>query len=194
MTLKEKYTIKNKKRAKQFIFFYSFLVIFFILYSSFARYEQASEGYMKATIANWKIALNGEELTSDNNTIENKITLIPTTNIDENEPTKIKTGQSGYFDIEIDPTDTEVSFWYQITLDLTNIPSNLNITSYSINDGATSDLPDTNLVSSTVSLEGKNIFTSSDKQTIKFFWNWPSGDYEEGEYTINANIEVKQVL
>ncbi len=194
MTLKEKYTIKNKKRAKQFIIFYSFLVIFFILYSSFARYEKASEGYIKATIANWKIALNGEELTSDNNTIENKITLIPTINIDENEPTKIKSGQAGYFDIEIDPTDTEVSFWYQITLDLTNIPSNLNITSYSINDGAISDLPNTNLVSSTVSLEGKNIFTSSDKQTIKFFWNWPSGDYEEEEYTINANVEVKQVL
>lgn len=196
MTLKEKYTLKSKKRTRQFIFFYSILVIFFVLDLSFAKYEMTSEGYTKVTVANWKIALNGQELSSNNNTLTNIITLIPTTNIDDTDPTKIKPKQSGYFDIEIDPTGTEVSFLYQITLDLTNsiLPNNFNITSYSINDEIVTDLPDTNLVSNTVFLGDKNIFTANDKQIIRFFWSWTNGDYEEKKYTINANVEVKQIL
>ena len=156
MTLKEKYTIKNKKRIKQFIFLYSILVIFFVMYSSFAKYEKTSEGYTQIAVANWKISLNGNDLTSNNSTLTDAITLIPTTDIDENNPTKIKPGQTGHFDIEINPTDTEVSFWYQVTLDLTNsvLPDGLNISSYSLDGGTTINaLPPNNILSNTVYLQ-----------------------------------------
>lgn len=197
MTLKEKYTIKNKKRIKQFIFLYSILVIFFVIYSTFAKYENTSEGYTKIAVANWKIALNGKELTNNSNTLTDSITLIPTTDIDENNSGKIRPGQIGYFDIEIDPTDTEVSFWYQVTLDLANsiLPSGFSIASYSLDGGATKNtLPANNTLSNTVSLDTKNIFTHSDAQTIRYYWSWESGDEGDTAYTIIANVEVKQVL
>lgn len=197
MTLKEKYTIKNKKRIKQFIFLYSILVIFFVMYSTLAKYEDTSEGYTKIAVANWKIALNGKELTSSNNTLTDSITLIPTTKINENNPSKIKPGQTGYFDIEIDPTGTEVSFWYQVSLDLVNsvLPRGLNILSYSLDGGITSNtLPEDNTLSNTVSLGSKDMFTDSDVQRIRYYWNWESGEGEASTYTIIANVKVKQVL
>lgn len=197
MTLKEKYTIKNKKRIKEFIFLYSILVIFFGVYSSFAKYEKTSEGYTKIAVANWKIALNGKELTSNSSTLIDSITLIPTTNIDENNPTKIKAGQTGYFDIEINPTDTEVSFWYQVTLDLTNsvLPSGLNISSYSLDNGTTINaLPSNNTLSNTVPLGDNGIFLESDIQRIRYYWSWDGEDTGDKAYTIVANVELKQAL
>lgn len=197
MTLKEKYTIKNKKRIKQFIFLYSILAIFFVMYSTLAKYEDTSEGYIKIAVANWKIALNGKELTSSNNTLIDSITLIPTTKINENNPSKIKPGQTGYFDIEIDPTGTEVSFWYQVSLDLVNsvLPRGLNILSYSLDGGITfNTLPKDNTLSNTVSLGSKDMFTDSDVQRIRYYWNWESGEGEASTYTIIANVKVKQVL
>lgn len=206
MTLKEKYTIKNKKRIKQFIFLYSILVIFFVMYSTLAKYEDTSEGYTKIAVANWKIALNGKELTSSSNTLTDSITLIPTTDengndlttdIDENTPIKIKPGQTGYFDIKIDPTGTEVSFSYQVSLDLMNsvLPRGLNISSYSLDGGTTSNmLPENKTVSNTVLLGNNGIFIDSDVQRIRYYWSWNRDEVGDTSYTIVTNVEVKQVL
>lgn len=194
MTLKEKYAIKNKNRIKQLIFFYSFLVLFFLLYSSFARYEHVSEGFAKIELANWKFMLNGKNVTSANSVLSDTITFVPTTNIIENNPTKIKEGQTGYFDVEINPTDTEVSFEYKVTIDRSSLPPNLTIDSYSINDGEKITLTAENKIEDTVLLEGKNIFTSDDIKKIRFFWNWPDEitDVEVG--TVVVNVELKQYL
>lgn len=197
MTLKQRYAIKNKKRWRQFIFIYSILVIFFGMYSSLAKYERASEGYIKIAVADWKIKLNGKELTGSSNTLTDSITLTPTTNIDASDPTKIKPGQEGYFDIEINPAGTEVSFEYQVTLDLVNskLPTHFSILSYSLNDGAPTILPPDNVLNGSVSLGDKNIFEKdSDKQTIRYYWKWDDGDGEGITYTIVANVEVKQIL
>lgn len=204
MTLKEKYTIKNKKRIKQFIFLYSILVIFFVIYSTFAKYENRSEGYTKIAVANWNISLNGKLLTNNNATLVDSIKLIPTTGIDNigtnsdgNNSIKIKPGQAGYFDIEIDPTDTEVSLWYRITLDLSNsnLPEGLSISSYSLNMGNTTiALPDDNTVSNEILLDGKDKLTNDDMQVIRYYWSWDEGDEGDAAYTIVINVELKQIL
>jgi len=199
MTLKEKYTIKNKKRMKQFIFLYSVLVIFFAVYSSLAKYEKKSEGYIKIAVANWKIALNGKELAENNNVLTDSIVLIPTTYIDAENPLKVMPGQSGYFDIEINPADTEVSFCYQINLNVTNNASSsgFSISSYSLDGGATVyTLPDNKTVSDTVSLGGRDRFTEQDTRTIRYYWIWDMGDEDISDivYTITADVEAKQVI
>lgn len=197
MTLKEKYTIRNKKRMKQFIFLYSILVIFFVVYTSLAKYENASEVHTKITLANWKFSINDKKITSTDNELIDSIILIPTTGIVEENPTKIKSGQTGYFDIKIDPTDTEVSFWYQVTLDMANskLPKGLTISSYSLDGGKTTKtLPSNKIVSNNVSLGNKDIFTEDDIQTIRYYWDWASGDNENIAYTIVANVQIKQIL
>lgn len=192
MTLKEKYTIKNKKRIKQFIFIYSILVIFFAAYTTLAKYEMSAEGHTKITLADWKISLNGKEITNNNDTLTDLITLK-----DSNNSSKIKPGQTGYFDIEINPTGTEVSFMYKVSLDLTNsiLPKGLKITKYSLDENITkNDLPLDNSISNTVLLDNKEIFTSEDIQKIRFYWEWDSGDEGDSAYTVITKIELKQVL
>lgn len=192
MTLKEKYTVRNKKRLKQYIFMYSILVIFFAAYTTFAKYENLSEGTTNISLANWKIALNGKELTKSNNTLADQIVLK-----DFNNSEKIGPGQTGYFDIEINPADTEVSFWYKITLDLekSKLPVDMNITKYSIDEGITeNDLID-NSFSGTLLLDNKDKFTKEDIQKIRLYWDW-QGEEESGDnaYTVIVNVELKQVL
>lgn len=192
MALKEKYTIKNKKRINQFIFIYSILVIFFTVYTTLAKYEISSEGHTKITLADWKISLNGKEITNSNSTLTDLITLK-----DSNNSSKIKPGQTGYFDIEINPTGTEVSFMYKVSLDLTNsiLPKGLRITNYSLNEDITKNvLPLDNSVSNTILLNNKKIFTREDVQKIRFYWEWESGDEGDNAYTIVTKIEIKQVL
>lgn len=196
MTLKEQYTIKNKRRIKQFIFLYSILVLFLTLYSSsFAKYEKETEGYLKAEVANWNMMLNDKKLTSKN-TEGFTINVISTTNKNENSEDKIIPGQNGYFDIVIDPTDTEVSFEYEITLDLKKFPESLKITSYSINTGDPIALQyeDTIILSDNVLLNERNIFTSDDKQTIRFFWTWNDEFNNIGSYEMGVNVELQQYL
>lgn len=199
MTLKEKYTIKNKKRMKQFIFLYSVLVIFFAVYSSLAKYEKKSEGYIKIAVANWKIALNGKELAENNNVLTDSIVLIPTTYIDAENPLKVMPGQSGYFDIEINPADTEVSFSYQITLELANNASSsgFSISSYSLDDGTNVyPLPDDKTVSDTVSLDGRDRLTEDDVRTVRYYWSWDIEDDKISNiaYTITAHVKAKQII
>lgn len=181
MTLKEKYTIKNKKRMPQFIFLYSILVVFFAMYSSLAKYEKISEGFVKIAVAQWNIALNGKRLTScNNNILEDSIVLIPAADAED-----------AYFDITIDPTGTEVSFEYQVALEL---PDGFHISSYSLDGGATrSPLPENNTLNSTVPLGGRSMFTDGDIQTIRYYWA-DDEDENTAVYTIAANVEVKQVL
>lgn len=190
MTLKEKYMVRNKKRLKYYIFMYSILVLLFTLYTTLAKYENFSEGTTKISLANWKITLNGKELL-ENNTLD----LIEFK--DSNNAEKIGPGQTGYFDIEINPANTEVSFWYKITIDLANskLPSGMNITDYSVDEGITKNPLIDNSINDTILLNGKEVFTDDDIQKIRIFWSWEGeADIEDNAYTINVKVDLKQVL
>lgn len=197
MTLKEKYTIKNKKRMKQFIFLYSILIIFLVMYSTLARYEKTSEGYTKIAVANWKILLNGQELTSDKNELKDTIKLIPTTNKDETNPNKIKPGQEGYFDIEINPIGTEVSFKYEVALneEQSILPEGFEITKYSISgEDEEKNWSENKKLTGTIGLGNDGTFGEEDIKKIRYYWKWKDEIYEEAEYKIIADVKVEQVI
>lgn len=195
MTLREKYTIKNKKRFKQFICFYSMLCIMLVVYLSMARYKKTSEGYAKIDIANWKIEVNEQQLTSDNNYFKDEILLFPDTNIDLGNPYKILPGQTGHFDIKIDPTDTEVSIAYEIKINLeeSKLSEKIKIEKYSIN-GGTEQILENHTVSSSIILNQNGKFTESDIQTIRFFWKWEQEVNTTQDYEVVADVQLKQIL
>ena len=101
--------------------------------NTYSRYVADTTGNLKMSFAQWQILVNNEDIINNSSS---SIVLTPV--IDENENVvnnKIAPSSSGYFDINIDPSNVDVSFNYSISLDVLNenIPD-LIITKYAILD------------------------------------------------------------
>lgn len=206
MTLQEKYSIGYKRRIGKFFALYSILALFFIFFTSTAsKYDSAFEGNANAGIAALSIKLNGNTITDARTTITDGIVFIPTSHIDANKPEKIKPGQSGYFDIVIDPTNTEVSFEYKVLLDIPNstLPNSFTISSYLLNStsGTPLPLPTNNTITRNCYLDSRSntavdSFLSADTQTIRYFWTWGEDSILEDNvtYKVAVTVEFKQII
>ena len=127
MNLKERYKSSGKKRKFKFFVFYLLLATFLIFYSTYSRYTTIEEGQPKAYIANWKVKINNEDITNKQ-TLSNMITLVPDTSRETTTDNKLAPGKTGFFDIIIDPTGTEVAIEYTINFDITNLPTGIILT------------------------------------------------------------------
>lgn len=196
MTLRERYTLKKKANIGTIGLFFLCFFVFFLLCFSIAKYEKDFSGNTNIDLANWEIAINDRKLTSSESELTNCIRLIPTTNIDESNPNKVKSGQTGYFDITINPAGTEVSFEYKITIDETKsiFPNKFVISSYSINNGESVSLASDKTMSANVLLNGKDGFTNDDAQLIRYSWDWAAGDDDDIDYSIVIKVELKQII
>lgn len=87
---------------------------------TYALFESSVSADISVEKATWKIIVNNTDITKE----DNKKFVIDKVNINENSHTetgKLAPGVSGYFNILIDPTNTEVSVKYDVTFDLTNL-------------------------------------------------------------------------
>ena len=158
------YNTRNKKRTHVVSFCLVILVItlLFITSNSYARYISNGGVDLKASIAKWYIEVNGVNVTSQTTTINDEINLIVTENATQDGA--IQAGQKGYFDISIDPKYTEVSLSYRINIDTSNLPSNIFLTKYSINDLETNfDMPNNNTFEGQILLHDNLALTNLDK-------------------------------
>jgi len=110
----------------------------------------------------------------------------------------------GYFEIILDLSNTEVSIDYKLEIDTSILEKNginLQITGYSINDGAINTI-ENNTISGEKILKEVNgettKFTAEDNCNIKIYWSW-TAEIENPEFTaeslkITVNAIVKQKL
>lgn len=140
-----------KKKIKYLIIILILVLSILILKSTYSKYTNKSKGSMNATIGQWNIKINDTDITRpDENNPADPIKF----EIDENnfiwnwennanvKEGKVAPGMNGYFNIKIDPTNTDTSFKYTFTLDATilkKIDTNLKITEVSLQDGKTFD-------------------------------------------------------
>lgn len=97
------------------------ITVLLLLFGSYFLYQDAYAKYRKKVIqnvdislANWDIKLNNESI-AGKDTISS--TVIPTFETNEYMAEGVLApGASGYFDIEIDATDVDVSFNYELTV------------------------------------------------------------------------------
>ena len=125
-----------KSRIKIMLVFMSLALTVSLMSNTYSRYVADTTGSLEVQFAKWKILVNETDITSGN---VSSIELTPV--VDENEnvaKNKLAPSSEGYFDIEIDPTDVEVSFDYEISLEVLNenIPD-LLVTKYSLIKGDT---------------------------------------------------------
>ena len=199
MNLRLRYRSRGKKRIIRFLVFYSFLVVLLILHSTFAKYTTVVDGTPKTQVADWHVKINEIDITQEN-TFSNLIELIPEGNVQTTYKKKLAPGQTGYFEIIINPEGTDVATQYNIDFDTSNLPKGIILTNYEIiEDNISSNFINGTSIEGEINLNNTNqSLSESDKKTVRIYWKWeetsttiPTKDIK---YYINSTITVKQKI
>lgn len=181
-------------RIKILLVFIPLSFLFCFMSNTYSRYVADATGNLKMSFAQWQILINNEDITNNKSA---SIVLTPV--IDENnnvKNNKIAPSSTGYFDISIDPSNVDVSFNYNITLNVLNenMPD-LMITKYAILKNDFDEKKDTidyneienNLISGSLDLKDITVATNSDEIeepsfepfTIRICFEWYEGKDEK---------------
>ena len=107
-----------KGKGKIILLLLSLTITIGFMNSTYSRYVAGTTGNVEADFAKWQLLVNNNDIT-DNNT--NSISFTPV--IEQSEHVRdnvIAPSSKGYFDIEIDPTNVDVSFKYKLSLQIEN--------------------------------------------------------------------------
>ena len=188
-----------------------------LMSNTYSRYVASSEGNVEIEFAKWQLLVNTVDVTSSSTSSISFEPVIETnSNVAKN---KVAPSSTGYFDIEIDPTNADVSFTYTIDLDIAseNVPD-LMITKYAIlpeNYIEGNSLQYNNLVDEKISSVMKYGTDNFKKTTLRIYFQWFEGQTEtmnetmddvadtnvgytaateDTTFAINANINFEQYL
>lgn len=184
--------------------------------NTYSRYVANTTGNVEVQFAKWQILVNENDITTSSSS---SIELTPV--VEQNQyvaDNKVAPSSKGYFDIDIDPTNVEVSFDYSISLTIenTNIPD-LMITKYSIVDSSYDEDKDElqinnikdNTITGSLTYDNKTENFKFEPFTIRIYFEWYEGtdetmndlaDSEVGNEAsnhslrLNANIKFEQKL
>lgn len=185
--------------------------------STYSRYVAGTTGNIDILFAKWQILINNQDITDQNSS---NISITPT--IEQNENIKENTvapTSKGYFDINIDPSNADVSFQYTVDLEIDNeeIPD-LMITKYAIlpadyEEGDTIEYTtlQTNTITNQLIYDNETENFSFDPFTMRIYFEWYEGEEEQMDdeddteigisaaedelsFTINANISFEQII
>lgn len=167
----------NKKRILIFLLFC--LVFIFLFQEAYAKYRKYASVQVDNTVAKWNIKINNE-LIGNKTTLTNRITPVITSN-NFVKADVLAPGSSGYFDVNIDATDADVTFTYEIGIskyDSYTI-NDLNIYAYAVDDFTTTN----NVVNDTVT---GTIQHNTASTTIRIYYNW----LDDGTDTMNNQTDT----
>lgn len=204
-----------KAKVKFLIVLLSLSITLSLTSNTYSRYVADTTGNLEVSFTNWQILVNETDITSNANS---SITLTPI--IEENSniaKNKIAPTSTGYFDIDIDPSNVELSFDYAITLAVENenIPD-LMITKYALLNSTDTEedaLEVTNIDGNVI--EGSLQYDNSvddfnfEPFIIRIYFEWYEGidetmddeadsligtNAQNETLRINANIEFSQKI
>ena len=195
MNLEIRYKGKLYKRIIRLVVFFSFLIAFVLYTNTFSRYASSGEADSNITVAKWEVDIT----TRDDGTITNELVLIP--NNTKSASGKISPGEDGYFDVIINPNNTEVSVDYKI--DFLNLPEGIKILSYEVlEDNTDQYIVYNNTVEGNIKLnDSRDALNSGDKKTLRFYWIYDDVNIdvasltnETSNLTIGMAVTAKQKL
>lgn len=160
------------KNSKKFLILLIGVFICLLLFSVvriYAKYLTSTSGQTGITIAKWNISVNNKSI-KNNSDISADIVPIFTGN-EHMSPDIIAPTAEGYFDLNFDFSDVDVSFNYEINVssDPTSSVSDLVATGYSIDDGEIISFDNFNQTISDDILLNSNI--SQRKIRVYILWN-----------------------
>ena len=159
-----------------------FIGLFFIYQYTYAKYRRGISGDVTMNVAKWQIKVNNEDI-SNGTVLHNSITpTFPGTQYIESGV--LAPGASGYFDIEIDPNDTDVAFDYQMTIVSSNGYNDIKLDGYTINPA----------VNNTKTSIGNGVISGSfaigdPAETIRVYVSW----YDESDNVMDNSTDTYAV-
>lgn len=129
--------LKYNQKIKIVLSCISLIICLSFIKDTYAKYITETNGQANIMVAKWKILVNNQDIITNNNITS---TITPTFEGNANiKDGVIAPGAVGYFDLLIDPTNTDVTFSYEITTTISEESSvqDLVVTGYSINDEET---------------------------------------------------------
>ncbi len=159
---------KTKKRYANFFLFYMAVAIIVFANYTFSRYTTKTSFSPSIGVAKFNVKINGVKV---DETTSFKIGLSETQNTYEN---KLVPDSNGYFIINIDPTDTEVSLQYELHFNLNEENANIKLTKYSVDNGATfkTDIENNTIKGDLILKENSKGFTAEDTIQMVVYWDW----------------------
>lgn len=170
------------KKIKILLMLVSISLTLGLMSNTYSRYVVDTSGDLEVEFTKWQILVNDNDVTNNNSS---SITLAPimesNPNIEEN---TIAPSSKGYFDIEVNPANTGLSFDYEVTLDILNedIPD-LMITKYALLDETYQEgdeiqtiIPTDNMIKGSLNIANNpNGFKPF---TIRIYFEWLEGEGE----------------
>ena len=155
------------KTKKKIIFFVALISLFYcvtFMQDTYAKYLSSATENAELTIARWSILINDQDVVNESDFTD---TISPIFNGTSNiKSDVIAPTAQGYFELEINGENTDVSFQYSIGIDTTDCEvTDLRITSYVI-DGVTTSFSGSNVVGSIL------LNDVSRTKTIRFNVEW----------------------
>ena len=163
--------MKNYKKFILLIILILILLLVFFLIQIFAKYLTSASGDTSMNIARWNILVNNISI-KENTDITN--TLSPVFPGNENiAPDIIAPTAEGYFDLNFDFKDADVSFEYEITttVDPNSSVKDLVVTGYSVDDGQKVELTNNSSIKDTILLTD-----TINNRKIRVFVKWDDGN------------------
>ena len=169
---------------------------------TYALLQSTGTGKTSEDVGKWVIKLNGTDISSGivNDFVIDDVTYTDNSNVANG---YIAPGRSGYADITLDPSGTQVSVRYDITIDLasTNYASNIQ---FSVTDlsGGNAIMTSPNTYSGVISLAG---ISAGNTITLRININWLNdvnyntndtdlGTVKDNALTIPVTVRVVQYL
>ncbi len=176
---------------KKCLIFLGVLCLVFTLFqivNSFGLFETKVTSSTDLSIAKWHISVNESDLTGENKTFTvNEITY---TDEEGMSVSKFAPGVKGAFVIVIDPKDTETSFNYYLSVNLSSVYPQIVVDEVSGINGTTLTLAD-GVYSGLASLSE---IKASKKYYIKVTFSWKNSDeYNDVDSSIGSNLDYIEV-
>lgn len=197
MTIAERYRRISLNRKKNNSYKIICIAIFVMLgfSSTLGRFSNTANVNFETNVAKWNITINGE-LYDGSSTLLKKVTLF---NDDGTEVSTILPGQTGYFDIVINPNGTEVSVAYEIELNMSQMPDDMQITGYTLNPSSNTsvtDMPSSKKITGNILLNSNEPLSESDKKVYRMFWKWQRDNAltSTNNYVMHVNVKVNQYI
>ena len=155
------------------------IISLFQIANTYALYKEQLSGDYSNLLGIWAIKVNGVDISNggENATFtmtEDNLTYIDSARVKSQ---KVAPGTQAYFDILIDPTNTDVTFSYEITSSVNENSSvkDLYITGYSINDNEEIKFKEEEqkIIKDTIFYEEQRTPTK-----IRVFISWQDGENE----------------
>lgn len=180
-----------KKKFKILLALISLSLTLGLMSNTYSRYVADTTGDLNVAFTSWKILVNNTDITSGK---ETSIDLVPIMEENQNvSPNTIAPSSTGYFDIEIDPTNAGTSFNYKVTLDVLNenMPDlvikkyALLNNNYVIGDEIKMENLSNNYIDGTIDI---NPESTLEPFTIRVYFEWYEGENELMDD--NADTEI----